>query len=784
MVVRSEEMSHVQILSHLGVEVSCLKYGIPYLIMQVSTTPDVIEDDWHGALRLRLDAPSTRNAVTLPTARWIRRCLAERPERMVVLGSADPGTFCSGADIKVDDATRKAISEELYECYRLMLTRPGPVVAVVEGPAVGGGAQLATAADLRIAGPGARFRWPGPGHGLAVGAWILSFLVGRSRALDLMLTGGWLDACEAVAAGIIARVEADPWAAAAEVVRELASLDGTAVGNIKAVSAEPGILSALDAERQANASWDGRAPAGDRSASFSWEEWSRASWRRHLGERPLPDLTGTLASAAWEAAARHPSKLAVSIDGHSLTFAELTAGAVEAAGWLQTLTGRGDRVLLAAPTSPDWVQLYLGALAAGRVVVLANPSLTATELQYLAADAEVSLVVAGGPTAATAAGLDVAMAEIRSRPWADVAPAGSGSVPVADLGGDDVAILAYTSGTTGRPKGVPLTHRQLMSSILSALTSWRWSPDDVVVHGMPLYHQHGLGALHATFCTGSSAGILSHFDEAGIAAEARRLGATVMFGVPAIYRRLVDRIEFLPAADVSALRALRLRICGSAPLDEQLAEKMAARIGIPVLVRYGLTESGLDVSQPLDAPRSATIGIPLPGVELRLASGGVPVDPGREGEIQLRGLQVFTGYWHDAEATAGAMTADGWFRTGDIAILDSPAGQLVIRGRSKELIITGGLNVHPREVELALESHPAVKEVAVGGLADPTWGEQVTAWVVRAAGASVHEADLLAHARTVLAAYKCPKQLFFVDSLPRTAMGKIQRNRLQPPDQR
>lgn len=740
--------------------------------MQTGTTPGVTVDDWHGALRLRFDAPANRNAVTLPVARTVHRALAEMPGRAVVLGSVDPGVFCSGADIKVDDATRRAISDELYRCYRLMVTRPGPVIAVVEGPAVGGGAQLATAADLRIAGPGARFRWPGPGHGLAVGAWILPFLVGRTRALDLMLTGAWLSAPEAAAAGIVPRVSADPWADAAEMVEGLASLDGAAVAHVKAVSAEPGVLDALDAERAANSAWDGRAPA----AAFSWEGWSRASWRRHLGERSLPDLNTTLAGAAWEAAARHPDKLAVSIDGEALTFAELTDGAAEVAAWLQAVTAPRDRVLLAAPTSPDWVRLYLGALAAGRVVVLANPALTATELAYLADDAGAALVVAGGAAVATAADLGLALSDIGARAWAGMAP-----VPLAAVDASDVAILAYTSGTTGRPKGVPLTHRQLVSSILSAVTSWRWSPEDVVVHGMPLYHQHGLGALHAVFCTGSAAGILSHFDEAGIAAEARRVDATVMFGVPAIYRRLVDRIDSLPAADADALRALRLRICGSAPLDEQLAGEMAARLGAPVLVRYGLTESGLDVSQPFDDPRPGTIGVPLPGVELRLAADGVPVGPGREGEIQLRGPQVFTGYWRDAEATAAAMTTDGWFRTGDIAALDAPDGQLVIRGRSKELIITGGLNVHPREVELALESHPAVSEAAVAGLPDPRWGEQVTAWVVRTPGSTADGDTLIAHARTVLAAYKCPKRLFFVDSLPRTPMGKIQRARLRPP---
>ena len=199
------------------------------------------------------------------------------------------------------------------------------------------------------------------------------------------------------------------------------------------------------------------------------------------------------------------------------------------------------------------------------------------------------------------------------------------------------------------------------------------------------------------------------------------------------------------------------------------------------LIRYGTTETGLDVSNPLGAARPDTVGLPLPGVECRIwaagqeTSAGQEAPPGTDGEIQLRGPQVFAGYWHDAGATAAAFTPDGWFRTGDLGAVDPATGHLVIRGRTKELIISGGLNVYPREVEIALERHPSVAEAAVAGLPHPRWGEQVTAWVVPRPGAVVSEPELVTHARTLLAAYKCPKQVFALDALPRDQLGKLNR---------
>jgi acyl-CoA synthetase (AMP-forming)/AMP-acid ligase II len=250
----------------------------------------------------------------------------------------------------------------------------------------------------------------------------------------------------------------------------------------------------------------------------------------------------------------------------------------------------------------------------------------------------------------------------------------------------------------------------------------------------------------------------------------------VLFAVPTIYQALMES----PAALAGGLRQLRLAVCGSAPLSPALAGRLPAVLGGLPLVRYGTTETGLNLSNPVDDPRGDTVGVALPGVLARIAEAGDArrADAGQDGEIQLRGPHVFAGYWNDPAATEAAFTPDGWFRTGDIGAVDPATGHLVIRGRIKEMIITGGLNVYPREVEIALEGHPSVAEVAVTGVADERWGERVTAWVVLRDGPGLDEAGLIAHAHTMLAGYKCPKRVFQVPELPRNQLGKIVRSAL------
>ena len=484
-----------------------------------------------------------------------------------------------------------------------------------------------------------------------------------------------------------------------------------------------------------------------------------------LGGESLPGL-------AAAAASRVPERVAVTVDGEPVTHAGLDDASGRVAAWLARRVRPGDRVLLAAGASIGFVRCYLGALRAGAVVVLANPGYTAAEFAHLVADSGVVLAFADREPARRLAGPGSALA------IADVRELPAESGPAADVapGPDDTALLAYTSGTTGRPKGVPLTHRQLTVSIRAAMAAWQWHADDVLLHALPLYHQHGLGGVHAALIAGGTVHVRSRFSAADLAEAAAGTRASVLFAVPTIYRALLES----PAALAGRLRGLRLAVCGSAPLSPALAARLPDVLGRLPLVRYGTTESGLNVSNPVAGPRGDTIGVPLPGVLARIhdPAGAGLAEPGRDGEIQLRGPHVFAGYWNDPDATAAAFTADGWFRTGDVGAVDPATGHLVIRGRTKEMIISGGLNVYPREVEIALEGHPAVAEAAVAGVADERWGERVTAWVVLREGYSFDEAALIAHARTLLAGYKCPKRVFRRAELPRNQLGKIVRSAL------
>ncbi len=522
------------------------------------------------------------------------------------------------------------------------------------------------------------------------------------------------------------------------------------------------------------------------------ERWSEAGWRAHLpGEADPGRLAGGLGSVAMPALAagsarRVPDRVAFTVDGEPVSHAGLDAGARAVAAWLAPRIAHGDRILLAAGTSQGFLRCYLGTLRAGGVVVLANPGYTAAELGHLVSDSGARIAFADPEPAGRLAGLaeapltvPVAGAGRLDAAGADDGPVSPGCARPRPVRPGDMAVLAYTSGTTGRPKGVPLTHRQLAASIQSAMAAWRWTAGDVLACALPLFHQHGLSGVHATLAAGSTAHLRSTPDPAGLLALIAQAGATVLFGVPATYQGLVDAAG--PAAG-PVLSGLRLAVCGSAPLSPALAARLAAVAGRVPLVRYGTTESGLDVSNPVDGLRPDTVGLPLPGVYCRVwsdtAAPGGEAPPGTDGEIQVHGPQVFTGYWRDRAGTEQAFTADGWFRTGDIGAVDPASGHLIIRGRIKELIITGGMNVYPREVELALETHPAVAEAGVAALRHPRWGEQVTAWVVLRPGHDVRPAGLIAHARTLLAAYKCPKQVFRLAELPRTPVGKLDRRAL------
>jgi malonyl-CoA/methylmalonyl-CoA synthetase len=327
----------------------------------------------------------------------------------------------------------------------------------------------------------------------------------------------------------------------------------------------------------------------------------------------------------------------------------------------------------------------------------------------------------------------------------------------------------YTSGTTGTPKGALLTHGNLLASANAVRLAWRWTERDRLILALPLFHAHGLGVgLHGTLLSGGSAVLLPRFDAGAVLDAAQAHEATLFFGVPTMYSRL--------AAEPRAAELARLRLCvsGSAPLSPTTFARIEELSGQRVLERYGMTETLMLVSNPHDGERRpGTVGLPLPGVELRLAGGAT-------GEILVRGANVFSGYWRNPQATAAVLDNDGWFHTGDVGEVDD-AGYLRIVGRTRELIITGGYNVYPREVEDALTSHPGVAEAAVIGVPSEEWGEVVTAFVVTRDN-RLDAGTLVEHARERLAPYKVPRDVRFVVDLPRNALGKVIKQDLaQPP---
>jgi malonyl-CoA/methylmalonyl-CoA synthetase len=507
---------------------------------------------------------------------------------------------------------------------------------------------------------------------------------------------------------------------------------------------------------------------------------ARRAWERHLP--PGTDVQafvarlsdGTLPTVAADTAQHFGDKPALIIDGEQITHARLSSETSALAAFLARRVNPGDRVVLCARNSIAMVVAYLAVMRAGGVVVLASPMLTRDELAYLAADSGTQLAL-GDPSTHERllqvdgiAVWDVTGDEVVAARRLRIAP------PDVTFASDDPAVIAYTSGTTGRPKGAVLSHGNLLASIRAVTAAWRWSPTDVLLHALPLTHQHGLTGLHSGLLTGSTSVILSAFDEDRLVQAAVAYQPTVFFAVPAVYQRMIEQ----SLADLTAATTFRLIVSGSAPLSVELAHRIAAVAGQIPLERYGTTESGMNISNPYDGPRiPGTIGLPLPGVEIDLAAldGAKGNDPHRL--VRLRGPQVFSGYWQRPDATRESVDADRWFSPGDTAVLDERSGHLMITGRTKDLIISGGLNVYPAEVELTLLSHPSVADVAVAGVPSDEWGETVTAFVVAASG-PVHEADLIAHAREHLAPYKCPKRIIMVSELPRNQLGKVERGRL------
>lgn len=439
----------------------------------------------------------------------------------------------------------------------------------------------------------------------------------------------------------------------------------------------------------------------------------------------------------------------------------------------------GDRI--AAQTDKHWqvVALYLACLRAGCVYLPLNTDYQRSELGYFFGDAEPRVVVCRpeaegviAPLAPTAKVLTLGAAGGSLDERARAAPNDFETVASAP---DDLAAILYTSGTTGRSKGAMLSHRNLASNAVTLVEEWGFVRGDVLLHALPIYHVHGLFvAIHCVLLAGARMLWLSKFDAAEVTALMPR--ATVMMGVPPFYTRLLAE----PSFGGEACRNMRLFVSGSAPLLPETFTAFEARTGHAILERYGMTETGMNASNPLDAKRIAgTVGPPLPGVSLRIVDEqGTPCAPGTVGAIEVNGPNVFRGYWRIPEKTREEFTVDGFFRTGDMGAW-TPERYVQIVGREKDLIITGGLNVYPKEIEEHLDALEGVAESAVIGLPDPDFGEAVTAVVVPRPGHALTEHGIIAALKGDIAGFKVPKRIVFVEELPRNAMGKVQKNVLR-----
>ncbi len=438
----------------------------------------------------------------------------------------------------------------------------------------------------------------------------------------------------------------------------------------------------------------------------------------------------------------------------------------------------GDRVVVQVEKSPEAVLLYLAALRAGMIFIPLNTAYTTAELAYFLSDAEPALVVCRPSDEA-----DVQAIAGTAR-VVTLGMKGEGSLlddlpeqigPVVERAADDLAAILYTSGTTGRSKGAMLSHHNLYSNAATLKTLWEWQDDDVLIHILPIYHVHGLFvALHGALLAGASVLFHQGFDPAAVIADFAR--ATVLMGVPTHYTRLIDS----PELTRTAAKPMRLFISGSAPLLAEAHERFARKTGQRILERYGMTETGMITSNPYDGERVAgTVGFPLPKVSVRLRNDqSQPVELGEPGILEVRGPNVFKGYWRNPEKTAEEFREGGYFVTGDVATRDSE-GRITLVGRAKDLIIAGGLNIYPKEIEEAIDALPGVAESAVIGVPHPDLGEAVVAVVVRESGAELTEAGILAEIINELARFKQPRRVFIVDSLPRNAMGKVQKAALR-----
>ncbi len=472
-------------------------------------------------------------------------------------------------------------------------------------------------------------------------------------------------------------------------------------------------------------------------------------------------------------------------DGGKHAYADVDAGAARMAGALAALGVQpGDRVAVQVEKSLQAVLLYLGCVRAGAVFLPLNTAYTAAEIEYFLSDAEPRVFVcdparkdelAGATNAAKVAHVETLDANGRG----SIAERARFLPPTFDdvaRGPDDLAGILYTSGTTGRSKGAMITHENLASNARALVEGWRFTRDDVLIHALPIYHTHGLFvAINTLLMAGGSMISLPKFDAGQVLSHMPR--ATSMMGVPTFYTRLLQHAGLTQEATAH----MRLFISGSAPLLAETHREWRARTGHAILERYGMTETNMITSNPYDGDRRpGTVGFPLPGVSLRIADpeSGAVLPAGEIGMIEVKGPNVFKGYWRMPEKTAAEFRPDGFFITGDLGMIDR-RDYVHIVGRGKDLVISGGFNVYPKEIETEIDALPGVVESAVIGAPHRDFGESVMAVVVRTKDSTLDEATIARALYGRLAKFKLPKKIVFVDDLPRNTMGKVQKNVLR-----
>ncbi|WP_442935662.1 malonate--CoA ligase [Nitrobacter sp. NHB1] len=472
------------------------------------------------------------------------------------------------------------------------------------------------------------------------------------------------------------------------------------------------------------------------------------------------------------------------LDGRRITYGDLIAFSGRLANVLVAHGVKpGDRVAVQVEKSVPNLALYLAAVRAGAVYLPLNTAYTLNELDYFITDAEPAFVVCD-PSKAD--GIKAIAAKVGAK-VETLGADGKGSLTEAAMtakpefttvarADDDLAAILYTSGTTGRSKGAMLTHDNLASNACSLVDCWRFTDKDVLIHALPIYHTHGLFvACNVTLLARASMIFLPKFDPDLVIGLMAR--ATVLMGVPTFYTRLLQN----PALTKESTRHMRLFISGSAPLLADTHREWSARTGHAVLERYGMTETGMNTTNPYDGERvPGAVGRALPGVSVRITDPETSQELPREsiGMIEVKGPNVFKGYWRMPEKTRAEFRADGFFITGDIGKIDGK-DYVHILGRGKDLVISGGFNVYPKEIESEIDALPGVIETAVIGVPHADFGEGVTAVVVCSKDADISEAKVLGALDDRLAKFKVPKRVIFVDELPRNAMGKVQKNILR-----